>query len=286
MKKIIIFFLFISNFLWACSVSKIPPSQVDTLEVPSGSMSNTVKTIVALPTTYRKEQTEKRYPIIILLHGYSGNAGSWLKDAPDLVRLADTYQVIFVCPDGGYHSWWWDSPLMEKYRYETFISKELIEYIDKNYNTLPQREYRAILGLSMGGHGALYNAMRHQDVFSIVGSMCGGVDIRPFPNQWDMKKHLGKMEENKDRWLAHSVMGQLNLLKNSNLQIMIDCGTDDFFLDVNRKLHQALLTQKIAHDYTERPGGHNAAYWGKAALFQIHACYLWFKKEKNLLEKK
>ena len=38
--------------------------------------------------------------------------------------------------------------------------------------------------LSMGGHGALWNAIRHSDIFGAAGSMSGGVDIRPFPDNW------------------------------------------------------------------------------------------------------
>ena len=67
-------------------------------------------------------------------------------------------------------------------RYETFISKELIAYTDKNLNAIPDRSKRAITGLSMGGHGAMWNAIRHQDVFGAVGTTSGGMDIRPFPN--------------------------------------------------------------------------------------------------------
>ena len=44
-------------------------------------------------------------------------------------------------------------------------------------------------------------------------------------------------------------------------EIIFDCGTSDFFLTVNRNLHQKLLDNKIDHDYIERPGGHNDAYW-------------------------
>ena len=65
-------------------------------------------------------------------------------------------------------------------KYETYISKELISTIDKQYNTLAKNTSRAITGLSMGGHGAFYLAFRHPDIWGAAGSMSGGVDIRPF----------------------------------------------------------------------------------------------------------
>ena len=102
---------------------------------------------------------------------------------PELGKIADEKGIIFVCPDGK-NSWYWDSPKNPSYRYETFISNELINYIDANYPTVASRDKRAITGLSMGGHGALYNAIRHKDVFGAAGSTSGGVDIRTFSNQW------------------------------------------------------------------------------------------------------
>ena len=74
-------------------------------------------------------------------------------------------------------SWYWNSPVDPKSQYETFISDELIKAIDSKYKTIKNRTGRAITGLSMGGHGALYLAIKHQDVFGAAGSMSGGVDI-------------------------------------------------------------------------------------------------------------
>jgi len=47
----------------------------------------------------------------------------------------------------------------------------------------------------MGGHGGLFLGIRHSDLFGNAGSVCGGVDIRPFPNSWDIKKSLGTIIE-------------------------------------------------------------------------------------------
>jgi S-formylglutathione hydrolase FrmB len=55
---------------------------------------------------------------------------------------------------------------------------------------------------------------------------------------------------------------------------MIDCGVDDFFLDVNRALHARLLQLNINHDYIERPGAHDHPYWNNSIDYQI----LFFKK--------
>ena len=184
--------------------------------------------------------------------------------------------IIFVCPDGK-TSWYWDSPVNPSFRYETFISSELVKYIDEHYKTIADRKGRAITGLSMGGHGAMWNAIRHKDTFGASGSTSGGMDIRPFPKNWDMAKQLGEYESNKEVWDNHTVINQLDRLKDGSLAIIIDCGADDFFLQVNKAAHEALLKRGIGHDFIIRPGAHNPRYWNNAIDYQV----LFFKKFFN-----
>lgn len=241
-------------------------AKVDTVSVPSPSMQKTIKTVVITPDTYNRQ---KSMPVIYLLHGYSGNYGSWVNDFPVVKELADRYGVLIVCPDGAFSSWYWDSPEDPSLRYETFVSKELISWVDKNYGTIASREGRAITGLSMGGHGGLFLGFRHQDVYGACGSMSGGVDIRPFPNNWDMAKRLGKQSDFPERWEQYTVMNQLYLLSPNSIKIIIDCGVDDFFYEVNERLHHELLYRNIPHDYISRPGAHNGEYWNNAVRYQV-----------------
>lgn len=107
------------------------------------------------------------YPVLYLLHRFGGNYGGWVKDMLSSKSLADLHQMIFVCPDGGFSFWYFDSPKDGSYRYEIYIAKELTDWIDKNYKTIAGLERRAISVLSMGGHGGLYLGFRHQDVFGV-----------------------------------------------------------------------------------------------------------------------
>lgn len=255
-------------FLFSLSVYA---AKVETVDVYSQSMNKNVKVLVVVPN-------EKEVPAstVYLLHGYSGDEKAWLSLKPDLPEIADKYNLLFVCPDGK-NSWYWDSPEDPSYRYETFVSEELVKYIDTNYDTQKIRETRAITGLSMGGHGALWIAMRHTDTFGNVGSTSGGVDIRPFPKNWEMSKQLGEMKDNPQVWDNHTVINQVNKIRNGELNIIFDCGTDDFFFEVNNNLHQKLLDYKIDHDYIVRPGGHDGTYWNNAIDYQI----LFFIKRFN-----
>ncbi|HEV7330471.1 MAG TPA: alpha/beta hydrolase-fold protein [Flavisolibacter sp.] len=62
---------------------------------------------------------------------------------------------MIVCPDGAFGSWYFDNPVDTTLKYETYISKELVVWVDKNYKTIASPKGRAITGLSVGGHGAL-----------------------------------------------------------------------------------------------------------------------------------
>lgn len=238
-------------------------SKVDTIEVFSASMNKNIKTVVIRPD----DMKAKTIPTLYLLHGYGGNYSNWVEKVPFVKTLVDHYNYMVVCPDGGYGSWYWDTTA--DFQYETFVSKELVDYVESNYNVCKHRSGRAITGLSMGGHGALYLAIRHQDIYGAVGSTAGGVDIRPFPNNWDMSKRLGEYAENKEKWSEHTVMEMLHLIKPNNLKIFIDCGYDDFFFDVNEELHRKMSYLNIQHTYLNMPGKHDWNYWGQSIAFQM-----------------
>lgn len=244
-------------------VSKLYSNQVDTISVYSAKMQTEVKNIVILPTNYNKSDS-KKYPVIYLLHGYGANYTSWLtvvkKNLPDLSTL---YDCIIVCPDGK-NSWYWDSPINKESQYETYIASELIKAIDTRYSTIKEKRGRAISGFSMGGHGALWLTINHPEIFGACGSMSGGVDIRPFPNNWDISKLLGKYNTNKMMWDSHTVITQIDKLKDKNISIIIDCGESDFFFDINQNLHQKMLNNSITHTYITSPGNHTPSYWRKS----------------------
>jgi S-formylglutathione hydrolase FrmB len=238
-------------------------------------MKKEIKACVILPDGY--SANNHAYPVLYLLHGYSGNYSNW-PGFPSTKPLADEYQMIIVSPDGGFSSWYFDSPVDPSIKYETFVSKELINRIDKDYNTIKNPNGRAITGLSMGGHGAMYLAMRHQDIFGAAGSTSGGVDFRPFPKNWDISKRLGTIDQNPDNWEKNTVINMTDLLKGSHLAIIFDCGVEDFFLTVNRNLHQKLVEMKYPHDYTERPGGHTANYWNNSINYEALFFHRFFSK--------
>lgn len=209
-----------------------------------------------------------RFPVVYLLNGFGGDHRAWGIVQPRLGELADTYGMIMVMPDGR-DSWYWDSPVDSSMQMESFITRELVPYIDTNYPTRADAAHRAVTGLSMGGHGALWLAGRHPDIFGNAGSMSGGVDIRPFPKKWKMALRLGDKVGNEARWDSHTVACMTDKFKDAGLNIIFDCGNDDFFAGVNNKLHQSFLEAGVAHDYTSRPGAHTRQYWANSILYHL-----------------
>lgn len=268
MRKLLLFTL-ASCFCLSASAYK----QKDVL-VMSESMGKGVPVTVITPDNYKKS---KAFPVIYLLHGHSGNHRMWTSEGI-VGELADKYGIIMVLPDGGYDSWYFDSIMQHGYRYETFVSKELVNYIDNNYKTIKDRSGRAITGLSMGGHGALYLAFKHQDTYGSAGSTSGGVDFRPFPDSWEISDHLGTYKEHPQNWEENTVINMTHLLKPDSLNLIIDCGTEDFFYEVNCNLHDKLLKEGIPHEFQLRPGVHWWSYWRNSIQYQILYFNECFKK--------
>ncbi|MFZ9047056.1 MAG: alpha/beta hydrolase [Cyclobacteriaceae bacterium] len=255
-----LFIVFLSSIL------SLTAARIDTLVVRSGSMDKSIRNIVILPESYANNKSE--FPVVYLLHGAYGDFTDWTSKVSSIQTIVDEYNFIVVCPDGGGTSWYFDSPIDSLMRYETYVSEELVSSVDENYNTSVNRRGRAITGLSMGGHGAFYLALRHQDIWGAAGSMSGGLDIRPFPNNWDLLRRLGTYAENERNWEENAVINMVHKL-NGKLKLIFDCGTEDFFIDVNRRFHQKLLERNIPHEYTERPGEHNWEYWSNAIEYQM-----------------
>lgn len=250
-------------------------ASVDTVSIFSNAMKKSNKCVVIKPNGYKKEKIG--FPVVYLLHGYGGDYANWIKRVPELMQHADELRLIIVCPDGNNGSWYIDSPVDSSMRFETYVGKEIPEYIDAKYKTIKDRKARAITGLSMGGHGGLFLGFRHAETFGACGSMSGGVDIRLYTKNWNLQKVIGDTVTHATDWNNLTVT---NVIENKPVQplaIMIDCGTDDFFYAVNRTLHEKMLTLKIAHDYIERPGKHDWNYWRNAVKYQL----LFFKEYFN-----
>lgn len=242
---------------------------VDTVSIPSAAMKKDFKCIVIKPDSYETDGGKmKAFPVVYLLHGYDGWYSNYITRLPEMVNYADKYQFIIVCPEGK-NSWYIDSPVDPSIKFETYVGVEIPAWIDANYNTIKDRSGRAITGLSMGGHGSLYIGFRHADTFGACGSMSGGMDLRPSSRKWQLMKLLGDTISKAENWKKYSVINVIEQAPKDSLAIIIDCGTGDFFFDVNKALHQKMEKLMIQHDYIVRPGKHDWTYWKNAIQYHF-----------------
>lgn len=150
---------------------------------------------VYLPPGYNK-YADKRYPVLYLLHGFTGTNRTWMIDpesAPDkpspdgnygragflkderldaIIQAGLIPELIVVAPNGrnAYkHSFYVNSPVTGNW--EDYIVEDVVGYVDAHYRTLPTAASRGIAGHSGGGNGALFMAMRHSDIFGSVYAM-------------------------------------------------------------------------------------------------------------------
>src|SRR5690606_6461822 len=99
---------------------------VDTVSIHSDAMNKEIKCVVIQPG--KEKALPGPFPVVYLLHGWSGNYSNWITLVPELKDYADEFGIMIVCPDGHFSSWYFDSPVDSAMRYETFIAKEVPAY--------------------------------------------------------------------------------------------------------------------------------------------------------------
>lgn len=228
----------------------------------SESLGRQVRYRILLPVGYA--DSGARFPVLYLLHGLYGDRGNW----SELTKLADygrSQKIIIVMPDAA-NSWYVNSQSNAADRYEDFIHLELIAEIDRRYRTIPDRQARAIAGLSMGGYGALKFSLKYPELFIFAASMTGalsapldlGDQVMEFRDELlkAFGPHGDPCREQND------VFSLARVAKPAHLPYLcLDCGVQDSFLATNRDFVALLKDREIAYEYHEYQGGHEWEYW-------------------------
>lgn len=243
---------------------------IEHLKIPAPSLIDSNRTIIATPRTFDPHRTV-RYPVILMLHGWSGDETQWEKDAP-LQSLADRYDLILVLPDGGYDGWWSDSELRPDRDYETHIVKELLPYLEKNYNATHSKDQRGLTGLSMGGYGSVALLLRNQDVFCAAASLSGIMDIVAHGTQWGLQQTFGDQTTGLVHWQQHNPLDMIEKRSGRNLPpIFLICGSEDFAYQENEVAARRLDDKHADFMFLFPPGTHAHIFWreniGEAVKF-------------------
>jgi enterochelin esterase-like enzyme len=250
---------------------------IENLNIKSNVLSRNVAYTIYLPPDYAT--SERTYPVVYLLHGYTDDNTGWLQFG-EINRYADKAiaegiipPMIIVMPNGD--SSWYINSYDGKEKYENFFIKEFIPAIEKEYRIKKIKEFRGIAGLSMGGYGTLFYAIKYPELFAAAAPLSAAVfDDTAMVSMADKNYEnvfgqlfghglKGKARLNK-AWYDNSILKMVEGRSQENLskvRYWIDCGDDDFLSKGNCLLHIALIEKKVPHEFRVRNGAHTWTYW-------------------------
>lgn len=226
--------------------SGIPHGSVQTVEYDSKSVGTKRKLLVYTPPGYSKD---KRYPVLYLLHGIGGTEREWADNgAPDVILdnlYADRKLVpmIVVMPNGRARAndraegnVFASAPAFGEFDKDLLGS--VIPYVDGHYPTIPDRDHRALAGLSMGGGQSLDFGLAHPETFAWVGGFSSA------PNTFPPEKLVPDAEKAKT----------LRLL-------WISCGDKDGLIAISQNMHRYLKEKEVPHIWHVDSGAHSWPVW-------------------------
>ena len=232
---------------------------------------------VYLPAGF--EKSEKQYPVVYLLHGLYGSYFNWDKSgnmklvADELIGSGEADEMVIIMPNAGdadvrnYQNGYFN---VEDWPYEDFFYQEFIPEVEKKYRIIGDKAHRAIMGLSMGGGGSVVYCQRHPDMFSSCYAMSAWLD-----NKMDQVPGGKSAKKDKLVIVCQSVSDnsaidfvekadQATIDKLKTVKWFIDCGDDDFLMDLSALLYQKMRDRKIKAELRIRNGVHNWEYWHTA----------------------
>ncbi|MCQ2147250.1 MAG: hypothetical protein MJZ16_07015 [Bacteroidales bacterium] len=201
--------------------------------------------------------TNKKYPVLYLLHGMQGNNTDWTKNASiqkvtdEAINAGKTGAFIIVMPKA-YNSFYVNG--MEgtdkvPHDYESFFWEELVPFVEKTFPVLTDKQSTAISGLSMGGFGCNYYAFTRPEKFCFCYSMSGALEGRNNSLVPSVKDIFIKNGYDKSNF-------------NTLPTYVMDCGSEDpLCFKANESTHAFLESIGFEHTYTVKPGVHNWPYW-------------------------
>ncbi|MBI5939809.1 MAG: esterase family protein, partial [Caulobacterales bacterium] len=200
------------------------------------------------------------------------DAGAWLRWT-SIERYATARGLMVVLLDG--ERFFYTDLAIPGMNWEQHILFA-VDFVDRTFPTRAVRAQRGIGGLSMGGYGAMKIGLKHPDRFASIAAHSGAYDVKGFrASQPQLAALMPTVRAGDDVY-------KLAVRPGPKPAIRFDCGSEDFLLDDNRRLHRLLERKGIAHVYEEHPGGHGWDYWDRhvPAALDFH-CAAFTKRRKG-----
>jgi putative tributyrin esterase len=225
---------------------------------------------VILPVSVAPGQ---RLPVVYLLHGGGGGFRDWTNYS-DVARFAES-GLLLVMPEGG-SSYYTNAVDPPQDRYEDYIVSDLIADVESRFPAATGRSNRAIIGVSMGGFGAVKIALRHPELFAFAGGLSSAIDVprRGFAiKRFHQSRHYSAIfgpsgsqtrRDNDPFVLARSAN------PDAAPYFFLTCGEQEGLLPSNREFAGLLTQRHFRHEFHTIPGGHNWEQWNGwlSALFR------------------
>jgi S-formylglutathione hydrolase FrmB len=242
--------------------------------VPSKILGHPVPYCILLPPSYDTQKT-RRFPVLYFLHGLGGN-DQMLIDSGAMNVIDSMWedgklgQFLIVTPDA-YTSFYINS-FNGRDRYQSFFLHEFMPFIERNYRTLPGRQYRGISGISMGGYGALHLAFSYPWLFGSVTASSAALvahlpritsaGVRSLPFFRALNGVFGD-PFNRAFWDRNDPLHLARTANLSGLKIEFDCGEQDSYgFEYGAiELNKILDARHIPHVFHLYPGTHDWEYF-------------------------
>jgi enterochelin esterase-like enzyme len=227
------------------------------IEYDSKTVGTRRKMLVYTPPGY---STDRKYPVLYLLHGIGGDETEWQRFCtPDVILdnlIADgkAEPMIIVMPNGRAQkndraegNVFASAPAFAAF--EGDLLNDVIPAIEARYSVYADREHRALAGLSMGGGQSLNFGLGNLDVFAWVGGFSSAPNTKP-PAEL-IPDPTAAREKLKLLWLA--------------------CGNKDGLIRISQGLHNYLKEKNVPHIWHVDSNGHDGTEWANNLyLFAQH----------------
>ena len=205
-----------------------------------------------------------RLPAVYLLHGGGGGFRDW-SNYSDVAQFAES-GLLLVMPEGA-SSYYTNAVDPPQDRYEDYIVQDLIADVESKFPVATGRAGRAIVGVSMGGFGAVKLGLRHPELFAFAGGLSSALDVprRAFTiRRWEQSRHyrsiFGASESQTRRDNDPFVLAR-NASAAAAPYFFLTCGEQEGLLPANREFAAVLGQRRFRYEFHTVAGGHDWSQW-------------------------
>lgn len=282
----------------------------------SESLQRDMHINVVLPRDY--EESNLSYPTLYLCHGFTSNYNEFVNvGVPEYLNRFDMIVVMVDVGNSMYVNWA-KSDDGRPYNFADHVTKDVINFVDRNYRTIAERKGRAINGISMGGFGAISLGLSYPELFCSISSHSGSLtsarDAAEALRKGEETRSLNiqKLMEDSTRYLDIEIEGfstfkertpvgkafvkpedaekadpfrlVLKIPEDQLPHIYLDCGDEDFLRNANLEFMKHLLEHDIPFHFGQSHGTHEEDYWGRevsvsmAVQYAVMLRHIWGKE--------